>query len=80
MAKTKEISFSLERRISDKNFGSLGYAVFESVTLEPGDKSSEEYVKLKSKVSKRASLLDKELSDLVERMNRTQTRKRNDDD
>lgn len=79
MAKTKEISITFERKISDKDYGSLGYAISETVTLEDGDKRLEEYTKLKASLGKRASILDKELSDMVASMNKTQTRKRRDD-
>lgn len=78
MAKTKEISFTLERKISDKEYGSLGYSVTETVALESGDSANEVYVKLKARTAKKASILDKELQDTVAAMNKTQTRKRSD--
>lgn len=69
MAKIKELSITFERKISDGNFGSLGYSVTETVSLDRDDDPKEEYAKLKSRVGKKASILDKEVSENIRSMN-----------
>ena len=61
MAITKELSFTAERKFSDKVYGSLGYAMSETITLEDGDNREKEYRMLKKRVGKRASEMNDEI-------------------
>lgn len=80
MARVKEISVMLERKASDGNFGSLGYSVTETVSLERDDDPKEEYLELKRRVARKASVLDKELGENIRAMHQQAVKKSKRDD
>ena len=67
MARTKEISYFVGRKVSDGNFGSLDFNVGEVTLLERGDDYNEEVEKLEKRVNRRANIIKKQIIDSAKR-------------
>ena len=57
----KEVTFGVERKVSDGDFGSLGYNIQMVASLEEDDDEDDCYEDLKKQVESKASFMNKKL-------------------
>ncbi len=65
MAKVKMLNYSVGRRISDQDFGSMDFHVGETVELDSGDSHIEEYKRLVSRVNKKAGIIADKIQESI---------------
>jgi hypothetical protein len=53
MAKTKEISFSIGRKVQLPNFGNITFHEGETIELEPGDDPTQQWNELRGRIHSR---------------------------
>jgi hypothetical protein len=65
MAKTKEISLFLGKKLSDGDFGSMDFSVGEVTTIEDGDVYKDEVFALIKRVKRRAGIANEEIQTAI---------------